>query len=36
VAAIIALGYPDKTEIKHQQVRHSLAEISSFNDWDGQ
>jgi nitroreductase len=35
VAAIIALGYPDKAEIKHQQVRHSLTEISSFNDWGG-
>jgi nitroreductase len=33
VAAIIALGYPDEAEIKHQQVRHSLAEISAFNDW---
>jgi nitroreductase len=35
VAAIIALGYPDKTEIKHEQNRLTIAEVSAFNDWEG-
>lgn len=34
VAAIIALGYPDKTEIKRQQERRKLEDISAFNKWD--
>ena len=33
VAAIIALGYPDKSVVKRKQERHSLDDISSFNAW---
>jgi nitroreductase len=34
VAAIIALGYPDKTEVKGQQERLKLEEMSTFNGWE--
>jgi nitroreductase len=34
VAAIIALGYPDKTEVKRRQERLKLEEISAFNGWE--
>jgi len=33
VAAIIALGYPDTGEVKRQQERRTLGEISAFNGW---
>jgi nitroreductase len=35
VAAIIALGYPDSTEIIKEQERRKLEEISAFNSWEG-
>jgi nitroreductase len=35
VAAIIALGYPDKTEVKNEQTRLTIAEVSAFNGWEG-
>jgi len=33
VAAIIALGYPDTAEVKRQQERRTLGEMSAFNGW---
>ena len=33
VAAIIALGYPDKSEVKREYSRKKLEEMSSFNGW---
>jgi nitroreductase len=33
VAAIIALGYPDNTEVKKEQKRRKLEEMSAFNGW---
>jgi nitroreductase len=34
VAAIISLGYPDKTEVKRPQERLKLEEMSAFNGWE--
>jgi nitroreductase len=34
VAAIIALGYPDPSEVKRQQERRKFGEMSAFNKWD--
>jgi nitroreductase len=35
VAAIIALGYADKTEVKNPQERRKFEEMSAFNRWEG-
>jgi nitroreductase len=35
VAAIIALGYPDKAEIIKPRERRPIEEMSAFNSWDG-
>jgi nitroreductase len=34
VAAIIALGYPDKAEAKRERERVPLESMSSFNGWE--